>query len=521
MVAQVSGLSPLDGSGSGLLCSACGFLLVRPRQTLCGHRYCAACVRALLGKAGSAACQICQEPIQQSKVFPDRAAENDASYIPVRCPNAQDGCDWSGPLQDYLSSHYGQCDHREEPCTNSNLGCWFSGDRAALRWHESLQCEWRVVPCPHCQLAQAWTLLQDHLQCCPQRPGQSAQPALKARGTGEQVPSDAGSLEEGSLCPFHAVGCDAKPARLPEHLRAAAPEHLALLLAFSLALGARLGRGEEVNSAFKRLAMARLLGLAPAPPPPPAPAPAAGACEDASTLRQLVGVLSEDLAACHRAIEALRARCERYDRLLRAPPPPPPPPHRHPGPETWETPPPASPLLPPPPLPVASHNGVLIWKVERFSEHFRAASSSPPAARRPYSLTSPPFQTGPFGYRLCCRLYPQGDGAGRGTHLSLFLCLLRGDFDDVLPWPFAQRVSFSLLAAGARGGRPLREAFLPDPRSGSFQRPRQAANAASGCPLFASLALLGLGAGGAGGASPYLRNDTLYIKVEVGAGSTA
>eukprot|EP00061_Rhincodon_typus_P007055 g28340.t1 len=48
MVALVSGITPVDSTGSScLLCSVCHFLLIKPKQTECGHRYCTACLENL------------------------------------------------------------------------------------------------------------------------------------------------------------------------------------------------------------------------------------------------------------------------------------------------------------------------------------------------------------------------------------------------------------------------------------------------------------------------------------------
>lgn len=52
------------------------------------------------------------------------------------------------------------------------------------------------------------------------------------------------------------------------------------------------------------------------------------------------------------------------------------------------------------------------------------------------------------------------------------------------------------------------DAFRPDVTSSSFQRPISEMNIASGCPLFCPLAKLA-------GKSPYLKDDTIFIKAIV------
>ncbi len=47
-------------------------------------------------------------------------------------------------------------------------------------------------------------------------------------------------------------------------------------------------------------------------------------------------------------------------------------------------------------------------------------------------------------YRVCVRVYLNGDGIGGVTHLSVFLVLMHGEFDTLLQWPFRQQVTVTL-----------------------------------------------------------------------------
>ena len=112
---------------------------------------------------------------------------------------------------------------------------------------------------------------------------------------------------------------------------------------------------------------------------------------------------------------------------------------------------------------------------------------------------------------MCARLYPNGDGIGRGTHLSLFFVVLRGEYDTLLPWPFQLKVSLCLLDQNLSSPRHVIETFRPDPASSSFQRPQSEMNVASGCPLFLPLTSL---------RGSYCRDDTVFFKVAVHGGSS-
>ena len=72
-----------------------------------------------------------------------------------------------------------------------------------------------------------------------------------------------------------------------------------------------------------------------------------------------------------------------------------------------------------------------------------------------------------------------GYGIGKGTHLSLFFVVMRGEFDNILQWPFTHKVTVKLI--NQAGGRDIVDTFQPDPMSSSFRKPKSDVNIASGC----------------------------------------
>ena len=152
-------------------------------------------------------------------------------------------------------------------------------------------------------------------------------------------------------------------------------------------------------------------------------------------------------------------------------------------------------------LETASYNGKLIWRLTNYAKRKQDAVNG-----RTLSLYSQPFYTSQFGYKMCARVYLNGDGMGKGTHLSLFFVVMRGECDPLLQWPFRQRVSMSLLdQSGA--GRHITDNFRPDPTSTSFQKPRMEMNIASGSPMFAEQTVVE--------SDKYLRDDTIFIRITV------
>ena len=60
-------------------------------------------------------------------------------------------------------------------------------------------------------------------------------------------------------------------------------------------------------------------------------------------------------------------------------------------------------------------------------------------------LYSMPFYTHEKGYKMCLSVYPNGCSKGEGTHMSVFLCVMKGSYDDHLGWPLKGDFEVSLL----------------------------------------------------------------------------
>ena len=147
-----------------------------------------------------------------------------------------------------------------------------------------------------------------------------------------------------------------------------------------------------------------------------------------------------------------------------------------------------------------SYDGTMIWKIPQFAQRMTDAQSG-----KYTSIFSLPYYTSRYGYKLCLRLYILGDGIGKGTHMSLFFVVMRGEFDNILQWPFTHKVTFRLLNQGA--GQDVVDSFLPDPMSSSFKKPKTDMNVASGCPRFVSISDVKTGG--------FIADDTIFIKVKV------
>jgi hypothetical protein len=109
---------------------------------------------------------------------------------------------------------------------------------------------------------------------------------------------------------------------------------------------------------------------------------------------------------------------------------------------------------------------------------------------------------------MCVRLFLNGVNSARGTYMSLFLIIMRGDFDNSLHWPLNFfKVTFTLLDQVQ--GNDQSCSFWSDPNSICFQKPRSDMNIGYGISqCFPLTTLLQDG-------YRFIHNGTLKIRIVV------
>ena len=85
--------------------------------------------------------------------------------------------------------------------------------------------------------------------------------------------------------------------------------------------------------------------------------------------------------------------------------------------------------------PITAQKGPLVFKLNDFSI----------LKSRDKVWCSPRFYTSPGGYNLCLSVYSNGEKDGKGTHISCYIHLMPGEYDDTLEWPFKGEVTVELL----------------------------------------------------------------------------
>ncbi|KAJ8414073.1 hypothetical protein AAFF_G00066710 [Aldrovandia affinis] len=481
------------------LCQQCHGVLRKPFQAQCGHRFCVHCLKQLT-RSGPQPCGACQqegiyeEPqsiLNTNDAFPDNAARREIEILPAGCPNK--GCTWKGIIKDYEAQHEGACRFERMQCEV----CHNLIPRGELDKHAERECQERRLNCKYCKVTFDFRDIKAHDEICQKFP-------LPCNGCGKKkIPREKFSDHVKSCgkfrspCSFSVFGCDAvlENERQSYHEESSSVEHLRLLLAELCKLRMQ---GEEAGDWHEESA----LGLYRAPEDGCPSMGQRGKTEElvgkVAALENIVCVLNREVERNSFTMEAL-SRQNRIDQENTA--------NLSNKVRQVER------SLALRDLQVAemdqvlreqeycTYDGVFVWKITEFSRRRRDAMAGQSPA-----MFSPAFCSSKYGYRMCLRLYLNGDGTGRGTHLSLFFVVMRGKYDALLKWPFCQKVTLMLLDQNNR--EHIIDAFRPDVSSTSFHRPISEMNIASGCPLFCPLAKLG-------GKSSYLRDDTIFIKAIV------
>ncbi|XP_044045279.1 TNF receptor-associated factor 5 isoform X4 [Siniperca chuatsi] len=511
------------------VCPVCRGVVLNPQQNSCGHIYCFHCLQGLLESSSpsSPVCPVDGAVITPAEVFQDNCCKREISNLEVYCSNSP-ACT-SVVTLNHLQEHLRSCQYEQLQCCNP--GCRAALQRRYLQEHLTDTCPQRMEPCPHCQQPQRLSLIQDHVQSscpevevdCPNSCPQKV-PRNKLTEHRDSCP------EVHTHCSYKRFGCSVqdKRGKVKLHEDAAVSHHMLLVLRSNSHLEQQVEvlhqeaqlRQQEVqtdslllaglqkkirpllqqNSSHEHIVstaqrtlsrqedalstiqldvqqVSRILGPG---------------LEELEQLRKSLDAVIEEVSAT----EALKEHLETLEENLK----------RHSGlldlhaaqlsrnkQHLQE-------------LEATSYDGKLIWKIDNFRNRREAEAKGQPPC-----LSSVPFHTGRCGYKMAAKVYLNGDGEGRGTHLSLYVVLMPGDFDALLPWPFRQTVSlFVLDQSGAGNHRSL--SFRPDPTSKSFQRPaaESVSNVAVGFSCFIPLNKLDTPQNAA-----YVNDDTLFVKVKV------
>jgi len=521
--------NPLPGKWK---CPLCNLLMRNAIQTYRGEMACEACYFS--AKGNTSVCPLDGDPIEDGEFFKDRHARREILQLEVLCTNRDNGCDWEGVVNAF-EEHRNNCEfasvicavckevlirkneshHMRELCPLREASCTYCGitlNIQSIGEHEST-CSMKPLQCPYkCGENIQLNMIYTHVQICP-------------------------NITQGKSCPYAVLGCSVvlRGASLAEHMNEYGSVHAALAIASLQCLqqnneqlrndltveqskqAESERRFQEENE--KRIEMEASLAITTQKYD--------AVSSDLSQLRDTMDNSVKEMrrnldvvdgrldgqnildignkftqienqyvqaeeklrngagSSAHSADEEVKQSIEKIDRLesgsavLSA--------------NLSEL------ELKLQLLENTCYEGQQLWKVDNVSYRINQAVTGKVTA-----LHSAPCFQKRGGYKFCSRLYLNGDGMGRGTHVSLFFVIMKSEYDALLQWPFAERVTFRLINPHNLDDT-TQESFIPDRNSSSFKRPTKDMNIAAGCPMFIKKELL----------PNYIVDDALYIETKI------
>ncbi|XP_072906869.1 TNF receptor-associated factor 5-like isoform X3 [Hemitrygon akajei] len=521
-------------------CVTCSFVLCNPYQTGCGHRFCENCIADLIESNPIGFCPIGHEEIHPNLIFKDNCCKREVWNLMVYCKNAPD-CSVTvsfGRLGDHLK----KCQFETVTCVN---GCDATLRRKDLIDHLQTVCEYREEACQYCKVTLVFKNIKEHeVVTCPKYPINCTNNCGESFIRSELDTHLTICPESEVECSYKKYGCHAREKRrkIVEHEHSCLNEHLLLVVRNNNKLEGQIPLfhnthrcpvihyildlqktlcdrnhiisqlEEQINKLDSKVAQLSELISKNDDEVVRTQKILAGHADKIITIeqqsqqfcRRLDQERNNEVAALKEVIHVLKEKVEcaenniaslvsfepclkQHESLLSA--------HKKLLEETNER---------FRVLEATGYNGKLIWKISNYRRRKQEAAEG-----MAVSLFSQPFYTSRCGYRLCARAYLNGDGAGKGTHLSLFFVVMKGEFDSLLTWPFKQKVTLTLLDQSPKKHH-IVDLFKADANSTSFKRPVSEMNIASGCPRFVSHAVLEGGKTGT-----FIKDDTLFIKVSV------
>nr|XP_055112765.1 TNF receptor-associated factor 4 isoform X1 [Symphalangus syndactylus] len=412
-----------------LLCPLCGKPMREPVQvSTCGHRFCDTCLQEFLSE-GVFKCPEDQLPLDYAKlphphpqIYPDPELEVQVLGLPIRCIHSEEGCRWSGPLR-HLQGHLNTCSFNVIPCPNR---CPMKLSRRDLPAHLQHDCPKRRLKCEFCGCDFSGEAYESHEGMCPQESvycenkcGARMMRRLLAQHATSECPK---RTQPCTYCTkefvfdtiqSHQYQCPRLPVSCPNQC------------------GVGTVAREDLPGHLKDSCNTALVLC------PFKDSGCKHRCPKLAMARHVEESVKPHLAMMCALVSRQRQELQELRRELEE-------------------------------LSVGS-DGVLIWKIGSYGRRLQEAKAKPNL-----ECFSPAFYTHKYGYKLQVSAFLNGNGSGEGTHLSLYIRVLPGAFDNLLEWPFARRVTFSLLDQSDPGlAKPqhVTETFHPDPNWKNFQKP--------------------------------------------------
>ena len=376
-------------------CSICLCILREPCLVdCCGNRFCRTCIEPIQS-AEKKQCPLCSEPFTTSVV--DKQLQRTLSSLKVFCSHKDVGCDWMGELgnlpqhlnvdsEDDVSVRLNGCKFAQLQC----IHCKQSIERQNIAKHEADQCLERPYSCDYCNdySSTCKDVTDNHWPICPYRsvpcPNKCGKYLLRKDLETHQASECLLAIVK---CSFSFAGCKVEIPRneMPAHITENLADHM------SLQAINHQKQLKELQDSINELKA------------------------ENQKLKNKFDEQNQKLK------DQIDEQNKKIATIL-----------NNPGVSSKEVTVAATVSAEPEEAVGGDINVAPVLIVFKdFQQHT--------------IWWSPPFYTHPQGYKMCLKVFPNGNRSGENTHVSVYINILKGEFDDRLLWPFRGNLTVRLL----------------------------------------------------------------------------
>ena len=409
-------------------CSVCLCVLREPYLVdCCGYSFCRSCIETV--KSENKPCPLCA--VQFTTCIPDKRLQRTLNDFQVYCSHKSDGCDWVGSLGN-LTQHLNAEPHSEgerlSGCQLTAIECKYCFDhirRQDIVKHETMICPQRPTSCEYCDnfTSTFEDVTLNHFPICPDHPvpcpnGCELSPKAKLLENHLKKECPLEVIE----CPFSYAGCTEKVTRQ------SMPEHITQSLALHMSLQAASHQQElkKLNSRISELEMK---------------------VEKAEESHEHSRAKMAELETTNKLLlDRIQQECKNQVVIV--------------GRE----------LKSAQEQRLKGHLGTLRGEMKTAQAETKQEITKQMKSNLhhlhshvglvPFTVTMPNFEqkkrlnkswyshsffTHSHGYKMCLRVDSNGNGSGNNSHVSVFVYMMKGDYDDQLKWPFRGDITIQIL----------------------------------------------------------------------------
>ena len=305
----------------------------------------------------------------------------------IKCENEEDGCEWVGELRS-LEDHLQLCDYTKLPCPNQCKNVTIPIFRKDLLKHLNDECPRRQHTCPHCKVTGEYSKITgSHQTVCPQMKVECSNRPCKALFLRKDKERHL------TVCPYVKFACKYKEfgcVKAPFRKDLAAHEgndqvHFRMFITAVAEMKRQFKEQYAVLQQENVLLRRQIQAIT------------ISSLEMEKQFKDQCTELKEENVTLHKQIQTITIRSSRNH--------------------------------------LARSTECITFKIPKFAEK----------KKKNVEYFSTPFYTHPQGHKMAINVDTNGYGSYKGSHISVWAYLMKGEYDDQLEFPFMGTFVFELL----------------------------------------------------------------------------